>query len=118
MVAPRFAWLLIGSALAVGGCIVPSTPASPSTGAWRLSGTIGSTAGVPIAGAVVTVQEGANRDTQVTSDASGHFVFAQLEGGRFKVFIQAPGFVSLTPVIDLFTDIDVTFALHRPDEVR
>jgi hypothetical protein len=64
------------------------------------------------------VQEGANRDARVSSDGSGRFVFERLESGKFKVVIEAPGFVSVTPVVELYWDIDVDFALRRPDETR
>jgi len=109
------------TALAGAGCQEfwdRSSPVRPSNGAWRLSGTVSSTAGAPIAGARLTVQEGANRDARVSADGSGRFVFDRLESGRFKVIIEAPGFVSVTPVVELYWDIDVDFALRRPDETR
>ena len=109
--------VLAASAMAAAGCTIPP-PVAPSNGEWRLSGTVTSTAGAPIAGARLTVQEGANRDARVSADRSGRFVFERLESGKFKVIIEAPGFVSVTPVVELFWDIDVDFALRRPDEVR
>ena len=92
--------VLVVSAMAVAGCTVPA-PVTPSIGAWRLSGTVASTAGVPITGARLTVQEGANKNARVASDASGRFLFERLESGRFKIIIDAPGFVSVTPVVEL-----------------
>ena len=116
-----FAVILIAT-LAGAGCEQLLHPSSseerPPNGAWRLSGTVSSTAGAPIAGARLTVQEGANRDARVSSDGSGRFAFDRLESGRFKVIIEAPGFVSVTPVVDLYWDVDVAFALRRPEEVR
>jgi len=111
--------LLVAGMMAVAGCMLPSSsPTEPSSGAWRLSGTVNSTAGAPIAGARLTVQEGTNKDARVSSDLSGRFAFDRLESGRFKVIIEAPGFVSVTPVVELYWDIDVDFALRRPDEVH
>ena len=117
----RISALLLMTALAGAGCqefFDRSSPVGPSNGAWRLSGTVTSTAGAPIAGARLTVQEGANRDARVSADGSGRFVFERLESGTFKVIIEAPGFVSVTPVVELFWDVDVDFALRRPDEVH
>lgn len=111
-------YLLVASMAVLAGCTIPETPVEPSNGAWRLSGSVSSTAGSPIAGARLTVQEGANKDARVSSDGSGHFLFDRLESGKFKVIIEAPGFVSVTPVVELYWDIDVNFALRRPDEIR
>jgi hypothetical protein len=65
----------------------------------------------PIAGAHLTVVSGANAAAAVTSDAAGHYVFERLDGGRFTVAIEAPGYVSATPIIDLYRDTEVDFAL-------
>src|SRR5262245_26768420 len=114
----RLSILLFVIVTAGAGCkefLDPESPVRPSNGAWRLSGTVSSTSGAPIAGARLTVQEGTNKDARVSSDGSGHFAFERLESGRFKVIIEAPGFVSVTPVVDLYWDIDVDFALRRPD---
>jgi hypothetical protein len=105
--------LVLAGLLAAGACT--GNLVRPSNGAWRLSGTIDSTAAIPIAGARLTVQEGANRDAQATSDASGRYSFARLESGRFTIVIDAPGFVSVTPVVDLYEDLEVNFALRRPE---
>lgn len=122
MSLPRIsAWLLAAAVTAGAGCkelLDPSSPVGPSNGAWRLSGTVSSTAGARIAGARLTVQEGTNKDARATTDLTGHFVFEKLQSGRFKVIIEAPGFVSVTPVVELYWDIDVDFALRRPDEIR
>jgi hypothetical protein len=104
--------------LAIAGCTTMSSPVRPSNGSWRLSGTVSSSTGGPIAGAQFTVQDGVNKDAQVMSDASGRFVFARLESARFKMVIDAPGFVSVAPVIDLYQDLEVDFALHRLDDAR
>ena len=113
--------MLVAVVMAGAGCselFHPESPVEPSNGAWRLSGSVSSTSGTPIAGARLTVQEGANRDARVSSDGAGRFAFDRLESGRFKVIIEAPGYVSVTPVVELYWDIDVNFALRRPDEVR
>jgi Carboxypeptidase regulatory-like domain len=110
--------LLLAGVLATAACVAPSSDERPANGSWRLSGKVSSTAGAPIAGARLTVQDGANRDARVSSDPSGSFEFAKLESGRFKVIIEAPGFESVTPVVELYWDVDVAFALRRPDEAR
>ena len=90
-------------------------PVRPSNGLWRLSGTVISSTGGPIAGALFTVEGSANKDAQVISDASGRYVFASLESGRFRMVIDAHGFQSVAPVIDLYQDLEVDFALRRMD---
>jgi hypothetical protein len=52
-----------------------------------------------------------NKDTQVTTDAAGRYVFAGLKPDSFDVLIEAAGFASITPRVYLFNDVDVTFAL-------
>src|SRR4029453_11310266 len=99
------AFLPVAGLLAIAACTMPPSPVRPSNGAWRLSGTISSVAGAPIGGARFTVQDNANKDAQATSDASGRFMFARLESGRFTMVIEAPGFVSVAPVIDLFQNL-------------
>lgn len=106
--------LLVAGMTSVAGCAVPISPATPSNGAWRFSGTISSTAGARIAGALLTVQEGANKGTRAASDVAGRFLFERLEAGKFKVVIEAPGFVSVTPIVDLYWDVDADFALRLP----
>lgn len=101
--------VLISSACAM------SAPLVPSNGPWQFSGTVSATDGVrigsPIAGAELTVVSGANTNAKVRTDAAGHYVFAGLESGRFTLAIAAPGYVKATPVVDLYRDIDVNFAL-------
>src|SRR5262245_52954694 len=107
--------LFAGVLLATAACGFMSSPVRPSNGSWRLSGTINNVAGATIAGARLTVQDGPNKDSHVTTDSSGHYDFASLESGRFKVVIDAPGFVSATPTVDLYTDLEVNFALYTTD---
>jgi hypothetical protein len=91
-------------------CIKRSSLA-PGSGPWRLSGTITSLGGARIAGARLIVLDGPNRDVQTTTDAGGNYAFQSLESGRFSVLIEASGFVSITPLVDLFRDVEATFAL-------
>jgi hypothetical protein len=107
-------WVLVCSLIATGGCATQSSVA-PSDGPWRFSGTISAMDGRqvsgPIVGAHLTVTSGANAATAATSDGSGHYLFEQLDSGRFTVTIDAPGYVTATPVIDLYRDMEVDFAL-------
>ena len=115
-VRPRSAAIVtVAVMLAITGCTPVTSPVRPSNGAWRLAGTVISSTGGPIPGALFTVQDSANKDAQVISDASGRYEFARLESGRFKMIIDAPGFVSVAPVIDLFQDLEVDFALRRAE---
>ncbi len=99
-------------AFAASACTGTAAPLAPSSGPWRFSGTVSTISGAPISGAEFIVVDGVNVGARATSDAGGRFVFHELESGRFTVTIGAPGFVSVTPVVDLFTDLDVNFALR------
>jgi hypothetical protein len=67
--------------------------------------------GVKIPGAHLTVVSGTNKDVQVTTGADGRYEFDGLQPGEFDVLIEAPGFTSITPKVDLYGDIDANFAL-------
>jgi hypothetical protein len=69
--------------------------------------------GDPIAGARLTVVSGVNADAAVTSDSAGRYMFDNLTGGRFTVAITAPGYVTATPLVELYGDVEVNFALER-----
>jgi hypothetical protein len=106
--------VLLVALLTTAACVAKS-PVAPSQGPWRFSGTVLATDGVriggPIAGAVLTVVSGVNSNRKVTSDGAGHFAFAALETDTFTVTVAASGYVSATPVINLYRDIDADFAL-------
>jgi hypothetical protein len=95
------------------GCVKAASPLAPASadGTATFSGSVSSMAGVRIAGAHLTVLTGANKDTEVDTGADGRYQFEHLQTGSFSVLIQAPGFASITPKIDLFSDIDANFAL-------
>lgn len=71
----------------------------------------GTRVGAPIAGAELAIVDGINVNTRVRSDAGGHFVFDALTADKFTVNVSAPGYVSVTPVINLARDTDANFAL-------
>ena len=103
--------LLVAAAALISACVVvPLTPVSP-VGMVRFTGSIVSLAGGQIAGARLTMLDGVNKDAQATTDATGHYAFASLQSGTFNVLIAANGFTSITPQVNLFSDLDVNFAL-------
>jgi hypothetical protein len=106
--------LFLPALLMTAACSMPS-PIAPSNGPWRFSGTIsamdGSRIGGPIAGAELTVLDGLG-GPKTRSDAFGHYVLVGLETGRFTVTIVAPGYVSATPIVDMYRDTDANFALE------
>ena len=103
--------LLAAAMLATSGCTAPSSALAPATGPWRLSGTVNSITGRRITGARLTVLNGPNKDAQVTTDAEGRFVFASLDHAAFDILIEAAGFTSITPRVNLFRDIEADFGL-------
>lgn len=108
--------LALAAAVLASACELPS-PSTPSPGPFRFSGSVssmdGARAGSPIAGAQLTVVKGPNVDANVSTGADGRYAFEALGSGRFTVMIAAPGYVSATPVIDLYRDLDVNFALKQ-----
>jgi hypothetical protein len=107
-------FLLAGFVIIASAC-ASSSPVTPTEGPWRFSGTIsareGEHVGAPIANAELTVISGANIDARVRSDAAGRYAFEALDGGRFTVSITAPGYIPATPVVQLYRDTEVNFAL-------
>jgi hypothetical protein len=104
----------LGAVLVTSGCAAPA-PVAPSPGPFRFSGTIsavdGGRVGNPIAGARLTVIDGANLNATVDTNAAGQFAFESLDSGKFTLTIAAPGFASATPVVQLYRDIEANFAL-------
>ena len=96
---------------AMSACMTSSEPLTPSDGPWRFSGAIKTLSGSNIAGARLTVLTGANATAHVTTGADGRYLFENLSGGRFNVLIEASGFASIQPRVDLFRDIEANFAL-------
>lgn len=72
----------------------------------------GPVVGAPVAGAQLTMSTGGVR-ASATTDASGQLVFNGLETGSFTLTISAPGFVRLTPLVNLNRDIRADFAIKR-----
>jgi hypothetical protein len=106
--------VLLLAILATTSCagLTPVAPAAP--GPFRFSGTISRVDGggvSPIASASLTVVDGVNKDARASSDGAGRYVFPSLDKGRFTVSISAPGYAGITPVIDLYEDVNADFAL-------
>jgi hypothetical protein len=115
--SPIASGLVLAAVLAVmPACSAPTTVA-PSTGPWRFSGTVFAmneqALGAPIAGAQLTLSRNDQVRGRATSDLSGHFVFNALETGGFRLTISAPGFATLTPIVNLDGDLRTDFALKR-----
>jgi hypothetical protein len=101
--------------LITSGC-ASSAPLAPTNGPWKFSGTVSrletSRVGGPIPGAELNLTDGAKLNAKVTSDGAGHYVFTGLETGRYTVYITAPGYVSVSPVLNLYRDTEANFALE------
>jgi hypothetical protein len=112
--------LLLVVAVCATACSSNSSPVMPAGTTWRLRGTIHIVSrgqlGGPIPGARLIVQDGTNKGAQATSDSSGRYTFTNLEEGRFTMLIEARGFVSVAPLVELSSDIEVDFALRRTGE--
>ena len=108
--------LLTAVLLVVTACSVP-TNVAPSTGSWQFAGTVFAMdeliVGAPIAGAQLTLTRDDEVRARATSDALGHYVFNELETGRFGLTISAPGFATLTPSVILGGNVRADFAMKR-----
>ena len=109
-----FLRLLVPALLLMSACTPP--PVAPLPGPWRFSGTVsrsnGSQVGTPIGGAELLVVNGANLNARTTTDGAGRYVFTALDTGTFTLAIGAPGYVSVTPVVALYKDLEANFALQ------
>jgi hypothetical protein len=110
-----FPRLLLLALLVMPACTLPP-PVAPSPGPFRFSGTVsrseGNQVGLPISGAELLVINGANLNARTTTDGAGRYVFSALDSGTFTVAIAAPGYVSATPVVTLYKDLEANFALR------
>ena len=111
-----FGVVVIAVLVVVPACSVP-TNVTPSTGPWHFSGTVFARddvkVGAPIAGAQLTLTRDDEVRARATSDTSGRYVFNELETGRFRLTISAPGFATLSPNVDLDRDMQADFAMKR-----
>ena len=114
----KYRGFLLGAALLAGSAchlMTHSEPAAPVPSGLRhsLTGNIIALPSTPISGAKLTVLNGSDKGLQVATDGAGHYGFGSLSGGRFDMVIEAPGYDSAWPVVDLSRDITVDFALHK-----
>jgi hypothetical protein len=94
-----------------GSPVAPNLPV-PSTAS--LSGRVtesGSSTGFPVAGAVLTIGDGANAGKTATTDAGGEYLFTELRRESFTVSISANGYVTAQMPVDLRTGTIQSFSL-------
>jgi hypothetical protein len=111
-----FGVVLTAALVIVPACSMP-TQVTPSTGPWSFSGTVfardDAKVGAPIAGAKLTLTRDDEVRARATSDTTGRYVFNEVEAGRFRLTISAPGFATLTPSVDLDRNLQADFAMKR-----
>jgi Carboxypeptidase regulatory-like domain len=87
-----------------------------------LSGTVADASGAVIAGAEVTMTEVDTRAVRsVHSDASGRFLFSQINPGTYQVEVSAPGFrpqVSSPAAVPVGRTVTLNFALQVSSSVQ
>lgn len=87
---------------ATSGWPTSPNPATPQTA--NLSGRVtesGASAVFPIAGAVLTIGDGANAGKTATTNATGEYSFSELRREAFSVSISASGYVTSSFPVDL-----------------
>lgn len=93
----------------------PAGPTPPSPASGTLSGRVTETAGgsvYPIAGAVVTIVDGADAGKATTTNAIGVYSLAGLRLERFDISISATGFTTGTFPVDLTANRTHDFTLE------
>ena len=92
----------------------PAGPNAPGPQTATLSGKVtenGASAVYPIAGAVLTIGDGANAGKTATTNASGEYSFSELRREAFSVSISASGYVTSNLSVDLQAGVTRDFSL-------
>ena len=98
-----------------GGNPAAPAPPSPSPTRWTLSGTITESGGqTPVAGARVTIADGANASRTTVADDTGRYRLESLEGGTFGLRTTAEGFDTDARSVTLTGDLTLDIGLRRP----
>lgn len=99
--------------LACGGSsstTAPSTPSTPTPTTFSLSGNV-SVGGIGIAGALLTIADGANAGKTATTDAAGAYRFTGLASGGFTMNVTAATYISVARSVTLITDTTVNVSM-------
>ncbi len=107
--------LLLAGGLSAGCVALASVPAVAAEAAnASVAGTVLSTDGVPVAGAVVTLSgNGANATAK--TDAAGVFAFATLVSGTYALAVTAPGYNSIASrTVQIGANAKTTIDLRLP----
>ena len=101
--------------VACGGSAPTAPPAAPPPATFTLSGRVSDvTSGTALAGATVTIIDGANLDRTTLSDSGGAFRLTGLTAGGFTLRVRADGydaaFRGITFVADTAIDVPMTRA--------
>ena len=92
----------------------PTGPNSEAPQTANLSGRVtetGASAVLPIAGAVLTIDDGANAGKTATTNANGEYAFNELRRETFAVSVSAGGYVTRGFSVDLGADVTRDFSL-------
>ena len=108
--------VVLGCSLA--GCNSSSSPttATPPVNlvtTWNLTGTVSSSTGGGINGAMVTVLDGPDLGKQATADTAGRYSFSGLQQAGFSVRASASSYNSVTRGVTLNAHMVVDFQLTR-----
>ena len=86
----------------------PTTPTptpTPTPTTWTLSGHVTSTAGGPISGARVAIQDGPNANRSTTTDGSGAYSLASLTPSGFTVSFSATNYNGVSLPANLVSNV-------------
>jgi len=92
-----------------------STPTTPSTPTYSLTGTVsgvsGNGAAANLAGATVTISDGADSGKTATTDSTGNYSFPSLKQGGFTVVASATNYTSQSKPVTLTSNQTLSFQL-------
>jgi len=102
----------------VNPCLIPAQSGTSSA----LSGAVVDPSGAAVSRASVTITETDTRATRVgETDASGHFLFSQINPGTYQVTVAASGFAaaeSEPTAIGVGRTVSLNFSLHVQSNIQ
>ncbi len=104
--------LLVGCGGGNSGSSTPTGPTSaPTPSTFTLTGLVVDEAGTAVAGASVSVLDGANANRSTTTDAAGRYTFTGLSAGGFTVRVRRDGHDDALRGVSLTTSTTADFTL-------
>lgn len=103
--------------MACAGCGSSSGPAAvpttPTAVTWTLSGTVTTSSGAAISGAIATILDGPDANKSTTTNTAGRYTFELLKQAGFTLRVAATGYTDVTKPVNLTGNTALDFQLPR-----